>query len=153
MNANWLELVIGSESGEGPQLPSVEPPSERLPPDRVVVDLRPEAHGGDKPTAMDSESLAWNKATKCARRSKAITPGSRERVGVRHDFISAAALSQYSASKTKSKSQGSPINPGTLAVALRGHPRFRHSGIRAFVRQVGHDLRLQAQERRRSTAA
>src|SRR4030095_2321993 len=36
--------------------------------------------------------------------------------------------------------------PGPLAVALGGHPPFTHSGIRAFVRQVGHDLRLQAQE-------
>ena len=68
------ELVIGSESGEGPQLPSEEPPSERLPPDRVVVDVRPEAQVETSRLQWTRESLAW-------KRQRSVRGGRRQHLG------------------------------------------------------------------------
>lgn len=139
-------LVIGSESSESPPLSSVEPTAEKLPPDRVVVDVRPEAQvetsrlqwtrhlvpgGGDEVDASVAGDSTW--VTRARLRSTRLQLGSR---------IVAVFIVENDAQERKATN---PILV-PLAVELRGHRRFGHAQIRAFLHEVGRDLRLQAHD-------
>src|SRR5262245_22372653 len=139
-------LVSASESGDSPPWSGVEPTSERLPPDRVVVDMRPEAY-------VETSRLQW---------TRRLVPGKGDDV-----YASVAGHSTWVARARLRSTRlhlGSRIaavfivedgaqerrvtNPilVPLAVELRGHRRFGRAQIRAFLHEVGRDLRLQAQE-------
>lgn len=139
-------LVIGSESDEGPQLPSVEPPSERLPPDRVVVDVRPEAQ-------VETSRLQWTRNLLPGKGNEVYasvegnnTWVARARLRSTRLHLGSRIVAVFSVEDEEQERRVTNPILVPLAVALGGHPPFRHSGIRAFVRQVGNDLRLQAQE-------
>jgi superfamily II DNA or RNA helicase len=139
-------LVIGSESGEGPQPPSVEPLSEGLPPDRVAVDVRLQA-------LAETSRLQW---------ARNLSPGNgdgvhasiegnstwvaRARLRSTRLHLGSRIVAVFSVEDEEQERKVANPVLVPLAVAFRRYPRFRHSQIRAFVREVGRDLRLQAQE-------
>jgi superfamily II DNA or RNA helicase len=139
-------LVIGPESGEGPQLPSVEPPSERLTADRVIVDVRSDA-------LVETRRLTWTRNLSPGNGGKVYasvegnnTWVARARLRSTRLRLGSRIVAVFSVEDEEQERRVTNPILVPFAVALRGHSRFGHSWIRAFIQEAGRDLRLQAQE-------